>query len=324
MSDRIAPIPFVTPLTNHPEASPPTSTGQTDSRLTSTNTSTHVSDSSEPTVSNKVTPQSPLDATADSTKATGLILEHSEPELRDQSLCASSSTASKIAESQIKHKNSIDILKEAALSGDVAAQFNLGMCYYSGDGVEKDPTQASIYFQLAAAEGDADAQFNLGTMYLNGEGVEKDANKAVIWYGNAARQSHADAQYNLGLMYHLGDGVPRDDAKAVNYFRDSAQLGLSDSQCQLGLMYEKGLGVERDEKKAFDWYLEAANNDNANAQFEVGRMYADGSVVAKDDDQALAWLTKAAQQGLDIAQLALVGFLTNSSKKNIDINLASY
>ena len=70
-------------------------------------------------------------------------------------------------------------MKKAALSGDVEAQFNLGMCYYEGDGVDIDHTQASIYFQLAAAEGDADAQYSLATLFLKGEGVEKNKSSAL-------------------------------------------------------------------------------------------------------------------------------------------------
>jgi TPR repeat protein len=326
MSKPIAPTPVIThqitPLVNQQAVNPPTSTAQTDAQLTTT--STNGSDASEPTLSNKEALKSPLDVTVDLTTSASLVLEHSAPEARDQFLGNDSSVESKNVESQIKNKNSINVLKDAALSGDVAAQFDLGMRYYEGDGVDLDHTKASLYFQLAAAEGDANAQYSLATLFLKGEGVEKNTSSALIWYQRAANQNHPAALYNLGLMFCQGDGIPKDDTQAVNYFRNSADLGNTDAQWQLGLMYEKGQGVKRDESKAFDWYLKAAHKDNANAQFEVGRMYAVGTVVAKDDDQAFKWLSKAAMQGLHIAQIALVDFHTKSSEKNIDLYLASY
>ena len=312
----------LTPLANQPAVNPPTTTAQTAAQLTTT--STAELDASEPTLSNKEAPKSPLDTANDSTTSVSSVMEHSSPVARDQSLGNSSSTTSTNAEIQIKHKNSIEELKESALSGDVEAQFNLGMCYYEGDGVDIDHTQAAIYFRLAAVKGDADAQYNLGTMFLKGEGVEKNTSNALILYQQAAQKNHPNAQYNLGSMYRLGDGVPKDDAKAVNYFRDSANLGHADAQVQLGLMYEKGQGVDCDKIKAFDWYLKAASQDNANAQFELGRMYANGTVVLKDDDQAFKWLSKAAKQGLHVAHIALSQFYANGPEKKKDLYLASY
>ena len=45
----------------------------------------------------------------------------------------------------------------AAKAGDAAAQYNLGVCYYNGDGVPKDLTQAAYWFRKSAEQGDADA-----------------------------------------------------------------------------------------------------------------------------------------------------------------------
>ena len=38
----------------------------------------------------------------------------------------------------------------AAEQGHTDAQYNLGMCYYSGVGVEQDTDEASCWFQLAS------------------------------------------------------------------------------------------------------------------------------------------------------------------------------
>src|SRR6185295_10646515 len=62
----------------------------------------------------------------------------------------------------------------------------------------------------SADRGFAFAQFNLGLLYYSGEGVPQDHAEAVKWYRKAAEQSFARAQFNLGLMYAKGETVPKD------------------------------------------------------------------------------------------------------------------
>ena len=70
-----------------------------------------------------------------------------------------------------------------------------------------------------AEAGDAAAQYDLGMTYYSGYVVPKDVAEAVHWWRMAAGQGHADAQYGLGLMYQNGSGVPEDDAEAVKWYR---------------------------------------------------------------------------------------------------------
>ena len=50
------------------------------------------------------------------------------------------------------------------------------------------------YYLKAARQGDAEAQFYLGLCYNYGDGVEKDLSEAVIWFRKAAVQGLAKAQ----------------------------------------------------------------------------------------------------------------------------------
>ena len=85
--------------------------------------------------------------------------------------------------------------KAKAEAGDADAQFNLGVMYYQGLGVEQDLKEAVKWYQKAADQGDvAMAQFNLGVMYEKGKGVEQDFKEAVKWYQKAADQGDAMAQ----------------------------------------------------------------------------------------------------------------------------------
>lgn len=73
--------------------------------------------------------------------------------------------------------------------------------------------------------GDIEAQYNLGVMYDEGAGVEQDLARAADWYRKAAEQGFMDAQTNLGLMYYHGQGVTRDLREAVKWFRCAAEQG---------------------------------------------------------------------------------------------------
>ena len=57
-----------------------------------------------------------------------------------------------------------------------------------------------------AEQGLAAAQFNLGLLYANGQGVQKDDAQARQWYEKTAVQGHANAQVRLGSLYDYGRG----------------------------------------------------------------------------------------------------------------------
>ena len=52
--------------------------------------------------------------------------------------------------------------------------------------------------RLQAEQGDASAQYNLGVMYDRGDGVDQDYQEALKWYRLAAKQGNAEAQRDLG------------------------------------------------------------------------------------------------------------------------------
>ncbi|MGN0884524.1 MAG: caspase family protein [Candidatus Spyradosoma sp.] len=87
--------------------------------------------------------------------------------------------------------------RAAANRGEAWAQYNLGLCYKFGNGVEKDLREAVRWFRRAAEQGDAQAQFNLGACYANGEGVEEDLFEAWHWFSLAADQGYSNAKEAL-------------------------------------------------------------------------------------------------------------------------------
>jgi TPR repeat protein len=97
---------------------------------------------------------------------------------------------------------SADKYREAAEQGLAPAQYNLGVCYENGQGVEQDYTQAAQWYRKAAEQGLAEAQYNLGVCYYNGDGVEQDYTQAVYWFRKAAEQGLAEAQAALKRLVY--------------------------------------------------------------------------------------------------------------------------
>ena len=105
-------------------------------------------------------------------------------------------------------------------------------------------TETLRQLRQLAMSGDPAAQNDLGWMYQNGRGVPQDDREAIKWYRRAAGQDYAIAQDNLGWMYQHGRGVSQDDVMAVQWYRKAAQGGnLAKAQDNLGWMYQHGRGV---------------------------------------------------------------------------------
>jgi len=97
------------------------------------------------------------------------------------------------------------------------SQYNLGVLYDNGHGVEQNFAEAAHLYSLAAASGLAEAQFNLACSYEMGQGVMQNFSEAVFFYTQAADQGHPLAQYNLAQCYLHGRGVAANAAGAEHY-----------------------------------------------------------------------------------------------------------
>ena len=108
----------------------------------------------------------------------------------------------------------------------------------------------------AAEQGHANAQYNLGIMYDHGHGVDVNYKKAIEWYEKAAEQGYAKAQYNLGVMYDHGQGVDVNYKKAIEWYEKAAKrsrwLSIIWVSCN-------GL-ADVNYKKAIEWYEKAAEH----------------------------------------------------------------
>lgn len=139
-----------------------------------------------------------------------------------------------------------------------AAQFNLGINYDNGIGVEKNSTEAFKCFKLAADKGHAEARSNTGSCYGRGDGVEKNLKEAFKYFKLAADQGVAEAQNNLGICYEDGLGVAENLEEAFKYFTLAADQECAEAQCSLADILFRN---KENFSQGILYYSRAANGD---------------------------------------------------------------
>ncbi len=98
------------------------------------------------------------------------------------------------------YESAFDSFYSLAVDGDATAQYQLGLLYYQGLGVEQNYDEAAHWYRSAGEQGNAHAQYSLGNMYLMGEGVSQDDARAIAWYEKAAAQGHDAAMHNVNNL----------------------------------------------------------------------------------------------------------------------------
>jgi len=194
-------------------------------------------------------------------------------------------------------------LLERAERGDATSQFELGLKFAKGDGVEKNLDEAARWYRKAADQGNASAQCNLGFCYYNGFGIPKDLSEAFRFFELSASQGITVAQANLASMYDLGEATEKNEAKAFKLLQHAANGGLSHAQYLVGARYETGLGVVKNYETARKWFFEGANSGDVDAQVKLGIFCAIGRGGSQDREGATKWLSQAKSNGANLVEM---------------------
>ncbi|MBR0966373.1 SEL1-like repeat protein [Bradyrhizobium diazoefficiens] len=157
------------------------------------------------------------------------------------------------------------VLRTAAMKGDAAAAFEIGLRFAEGKGVATNYDEAAKWYDRAAQAGVVPATFRLGTLYEKGLGVKKDADIARRYYTQAAERGNAKAMHNLAVLDADGGGRGANYKSAAQWFRKAADRGVADSQFNLGILYARGIGVEQNLAESYKWFSLAAAQGDADA-----------------------------------------------------------
>jgi TPR repeat protein len=150
----------------------------------------------------------------------------------------------------------IATLHADAADGNGEAQHLLGLAYFRGEGVERDPEQAR-QLQLAAAQaGVVDAQFEVSLLLAQGLGGNRDTRAASRWEKRAADAGHPRACFNRGAR--VASAKKPDFSAAADWYERAATAGHAEAAARLCKMHVLGQGVKRSETIAERWYQRAA------------------------------------------------------------------
>jgi TPR repeat protein len=124
----------------------------------------------------------------------------------------------------------------AADQGDPNAMDFLGFAYLSGVGVNRSPEIAAGYFRAAAGKS-ATAAFNLGQCYFGGQGVDQDIPKALEIWKRAAELGSGRAASSAAMAYLSGEGVKPDPVEALRLAKRAAELSDPSGLVLLGELH---------------------------------------------------------------------------------------
>ena len=199
-------------------------------------------------------------------------------------------------------------LRRAADAGYAGAMINLGSCYEFGKGgVGVDAAEAVHWYTRAteARNPPAEAFNNLASCYYRGEGVRKNLSEAARLYRIAAEMGHTLAQYGLGVCLQRGEGVLYNPKESFTWMKRAADAGHADAQCMVGYALLIGLGVPEDKAAGIVYFRRAANQGDGQAMYNLGWCYEIGDGVPRDVPQAVAWFMRARDAGYPAAATAL-------------------
>lgn len=185
--------------------------------------------------------------------------------------------------------------EKLASTGNAIGQFNTGLHYAKGAGVERDFAKAAEWMKLAAENGDEDAP-EVAALYAG-------ANEAL----KKAEAGDPDAQAEVAtLLMRIGGslyqyGCDDDYAESFGWAQKAAAQGSLEGMYCLALCYEHGRGTMVNAKMAADTYEKAAKLGHAPSQWNYAVCYFNGIGREIDWTTAYTWAYQSADQGYELA-----------------------
>lgn len=221
-----------------------------------------------------------------------------------------------------KPEKLIPLAKQLSNKGYSLGDYWLGWCYEGGDGVGMDFQQAFKYF-LKAAKNPVPFPYALervGSYYYSGEGVERNLSEAYNWFDKGKKTiKHKDYQaiciYRQAyICLNKENPTPSDLESAFNLFTQVSELANKNVGSDFGhpaygnlvpYMHKHSAYLaamliltenvhDGNEVEGIKWLEKASELGDDEAQFNLG-VYL---IHAKNDKvKGLDWINKAAIQG---------------------------
>ena len=194
----------------------------------------------------------------DTEKPEPMKTDHSDSSLLSSGLSSSGLSSSGLSNSGLSSSG----LSSSGLSNSGLSNYSLGVEAYR----KGEFRSAFDAWSLGAYEGDNEAQYNLGVLYLEGRGVERNLEQARNWFIKAAQKQHLEAQYNLGHMALSGMGMEEDTDAALKWWQQAAEGGYAQAQFNYGRALYLGVGGRQDQHAGLELIRAAAAQHDQRAQ----------------------------------------------------------
>ena len=203
----------------------------------------------------------------------------------------------------------VQTLRPLAEGGDMKAQFELGLIYFSGKGVVDDFRVARSIFALSAKQGNglaaglyAATKSPCGKKLLETAPLEPVEGLVDEWR-RAAEGGSPDGCFCYGLTMLRKSSSRAEVSRALDYLKQAADAGFSTAQYIVGIGMMHGCGeLSRDVKAGALLVGKAAMAGHDEALLCFSDFCRQGIVLPKDEEHALAYLQEAANSGNAKAQ----------------------
>ena len=140
---------------------------------------------------------------------------------------------------QITKEQAFELLRKAADNGNIPALIELGLAYFNGAAVEKNPTKAQEYWHKAAKLGNREAEVRIAFASILYSSKRKNFKKEITVLKNAAAQGSTPAINALAYFYEKGIVVRKNKAEAARYYRRAYYLGDRKAYDNLRALYDE-------------------------------------------------------------------------------------
>lgn len=140
---------------------------------------------------------------------------------------------------------------------------------------QADKYYQKAYKTLKQKEGyDGESNYQLGMMYKEGLGVEKDTDLAISYFKKAANKGVPQANYELGQFYQKEN----ENVEAFNCYLKAAQQKVPGAMLAVADFYNAGKGTERNRQQAIAWYIRCKNSHSSYSREAAKALERMGSV----------------------------------------------
>ena len=118
-----------------------------------------------------------------------------------------------------------------------------------------DYETATFYLSFYASNGDSVAQYNMGLLYRDGLGVEKNPKVALSWFYLAAQQRHMLSNFAIAKLMEKHTDLAEIKKGRLHFLQEAAFLGHAIAPLEIGNFYYLRQETDYDLVRAMVWWI---------------------------------------------------------------------